>query len=113
MIILDREIVLHGLNFIFFCGCNTRHNSWQGVGEAEEFQAFFDCYETQEEMAQRGSHGSDGPHAAHAPRRYPLERRGSGECHRSLGLVPEANNYMTCENLGVPDLLCELMSLDI
>ena len=64
---------------------SVRHNSWQGVGEAEEFQAFFDCYETQEEMAQRGSHGSDVP-----PRRYPLERRGSGECHRSLGLVPEA-----------------------
>lgn len=62
----------------------NRHNSWQGVGEAEEFQAFFDCYETQEEMAQRGSHGSD------VPRRYPLERRGSGDCQRSLGLVPEA-----------------------
>ena len=68
----------------YIAASTARHNSWQGVGEAEEFQAFFDCYETQEEMAQRGSHGSD------VPRRYPLERRGSGDCQRSLGLVPEA-----------------------
>ena len=54
----------------------NRHHSWQGVGEAEEFQAFFDCYETHEEMES-------------CPRRYPLERRGSSDGHRSLGLVPE------------------------
>lgn len=63
----------------------SRHNSWQGVAEADEFQAFFDCYETREEMLQRVNSG-EGPSG---PRRYPLERIRSGEGQRSLGLVPE------------------------
>lgn len=64
---------------------SSRHNSWQGVSEADEFQAFFDCYETHEEMLQRVNSG-EGPSG---PRRYPLERIRSGEGQRSLGLVPE------------------------
>lgn len=66
---------------------SSRHNSWQGVAEADEFQAFFDCYETREEMLQRVNSG-EGPSGT-GPRRYPLERIRSGEGQRSLGLVPE------------------------
>lgn len=66
---------------------SSRHNSWQGVPEADEFQAFFDCYETHEEMLQRVNSG-EGPSGT-GPRRYPLERIRSGEGQRSLGLVPE------------------------
>ena len=51
-------------------------------------------------MAQRG-HGSD------VPRRYPLERRGSGDCQRSLGLVPEAK---TIENMRKHAKTLECMS---
>ena len=65
---------------------SSRHNSWQGVAEADEFQAFFDCYETREEMLQRVNSGEA---SGSGPRRYPLERIRSGEGQRSLGLVPE------------------------
>ena len=66
----------------------VRHHSWQDVPETEEFQVFFDCYETREEMLQRTFSGE----SEHRPRRWPLERRGSGELprNRPLSLVPEA-----------------------
>lgn len=79
----------------------NRHNSWQDLPEADEFQAFFDCYETHEEMLQR-AHSGEG--SLPGPRRYPLERRGS-DCTRSLGLVPEAGfrTYAERESLrGMP-----------
>lgn len=56
-----------------------RHDSWQDVADLDEFQAFFDCYETAEEMKKDAAR----------PRRYPMERRGSKD-QRSLSLVPEA-----------------------
>lgn len=56
------------------------------MAEADEFQAFFDCYETREEMLQRVNSGEG---SGTGPRRYPLERIRSGEGQRSLGLVPE------------------------
>ncbi|CAE7506651.1 SPAC3H8.02 [Symbiodinium pilosum] len=65
----------------------NRHHSWQDVPETEEFQVFFDCYETREEMLQRTFSGDSACSGCmpgqHRPRRYPLERRSSGEMPRT------------------------------
>jgi len=85
----------------------NRHNSWQGVAEADEFQAFFDCYETREEMLQRVNSGEGPSGPGTGPRRYPLERIRSGEGQRSLGLVPEAGFHTFHEReafRGLPQL---------
>eukprot|EP00913_Durusdinium_trenchii_P021782 g20465.t1 len=89
----------------------NRHNSWQDLPEADEFQAFFDCYETHEDRPADPIVGSEKNRSFSrlcgslpGPRRYPLERRGS-DCTRSLGLVPEAGfrTYAERESLrGMP-----------
>mmetsp|Transcript_419 Transcript_419/g.866 ORF Transcript_419/g.866 Transcript_419/m.866 type:complete len:388 (-) Transcript_419:152-1315(-) len=77
----------------------NRHHSWQDVPETEEFQVFFDCYETREEMLQRTFSGD----SDHRPRRYPLERRRSGEGRR-LFLVPEAGFRTYAERESIRQL---------
>ncbi|CAE7710897.1 unnamed protein product [Symbiodinium sp. CCMP2456] len=80
----------------------NRHHSWQDVPETEEFQVFFDCYETREEMLQRTFSGE----SEHRPRRWPLERRGSGELprNRPLSLVPEAGFRTFAERASIRQL---------
>ncbi|CAE7907990.1 SPAC3H8.02 [Symbiodinium microadriaticum] len=80
----------------------NRHHSWQDVPETEEFQVFFDCYETREEMVQRTFSGE----SEHRPRRWPLERRSSGELprNRPLSLVPEAGFRTFAERASIRQL---------
>ncbi|CAJ1373351.1 unnamed protein product [Effrenium voratum] len=65
----------------------NRHHSWQELPDADEFQAFFDCYETHDAAGTEQLRNSlEMQRVNSGPRRFPLERRGSGD----LGLVPEA-----------------------
>ncbi|CAJ1373349.1 unnamed protein product [Effrenium voratum] len=79
----------------------NRHHSWQELPDADEFQAFFDCYETHDAAGTEQLRNSlEMQRVNSGPRRFPLERRGSGD----LGLVPEAGfrTFAERETVRVP-----------